>query len=96
VNLPVVLFADILGGGGWLLFVFSFVEKGMLLWGIILELKFEMCSYAPSYSLSTFKECVLCWVYNPRSTEAEAGGSQVQDQPGLHNETLSQNNKTNR
>jgi hypothetical protein len=27
---------------------------------------------------------------NPSTLEAEAGGSQVQDQPGLHSQTLSQ------
>jgi hypothetical protein len=30
--------------------------------------------------------------YNSSTWEAEAGGLQVQGQPGLYNETLSQNN----
>jgi hypothetical protein len=33
---------------------------------------------------------------NPSTGEAEAGGSQVQGQPGLHSKTLSQQNKTNK
>jgi hypothetical protein len=31
---------------------------------------------------------------NPSTQEAETGGSWVQGQPGLYNETLSQQNKT--
>jgi hypothetical protein len=30
--------------------------------------------------------------YNPSTWEAEAGGSRVQGQPGLHNEILYENN----
>jgi hypothetical protein len=33
-------------------------------------------------------------ICNASNLEAEAGGSQIQSQPGLHSETLSQKNKT--
>jgi hypothetical protein len=36
---------------------------------------------------------VVVHTYNPSTREAEAGGSQVQDQHGLHSETLSQKAK---
>jgi hypothetical protein len=46
---------------------------------------------------SSFKKLPVWWygclvvvnACNPSTWEAEAGGSQVQDQPGLHSETLS-------
>jgi hypothetical protein len=37
---------------------------------------------------------VVAYPYNPSTQEAEAGGSQLEGQPGLHSETLSQ--KTNK
>jgi hypothetical protein len=37
---------------------------------------------------------LMAHIYNPNIQEAEAGGSQVQGQPGLHGETLSQQNET--
>jgi hypothetical protein len=36
---------------------------------------------------------VVAYTCNPITLKAEAGGPRVQDQPGLHNEILSQKNK---
>jgi hypothetical protein len=39
---------------------------------------------------------VVTHTYNPHTWEAEAGGSEVQSQPGLHSEILFQNKQANK
>jgi hypothetical protein len=61
--------------------VFSFLQSKISAWALAIK--------------SHQKLGVVLHTYNPNTWEKEAGGLEVQDDPGLHNKTLPQKNKNN-